>query len=136
MIIGIGNTLRRDDGAGPFVAAGAFPPNVEAIVVHQLLPELAETIARARRVIFVDAIEGALELGWVPITAEWRSAPDHALDPATMLALAETLFGQAPLTHLLTVPGEDFGFGEGLSPKTEAFCETARERIREWLVAH
>jgi len=58
LIIGYGNTLRGDDGAGPRVAevvAGWSLPNVRAISAAQLTPELAEALAGAEVVIFVDA---------------------------------------------------------------------------------
>lgn len=58
LIIGIGSTLRRDDGLGPDLArsaADALPADL--IVVTQLTPELAEPISRAGRVVFIDAAE-------------------------------------------------------------------------------
>src|SRR5690348_5980583 len=58
LVIGYGNTLRSDDGAGPRAAAevGAWGvPGLRAWAVHQLTPELASPIASARLVVFVDA---------------------------------------------------------------------------------
>ena len=59
LVIGYGNTLRSDDGAGQRVAEkiGQWElPGVGALAVHQLTPELAENIAQADAVIFVDAV--------------------------------------------------------------------------------
>ena len=57
LIVGYGNDLRSDDGAGVIVArkVAVLWPQARVIVVHQLTPELAEDIAMAGKVIFVDA---------------------------------------------------------------------------------
>ncbi|MGF1587982.1 MAG: hydrogenase maturation protease [Pleurocapsa sp.] len=62
LVIGYGNTLRSDDGAGQSAAnqiAAWGLPNVRSLAVHQLTPELAEDIANADTVIFVDAVISA-----------------------------------------------------------------------------
>jgi hydrogenase maturation protease len=57
LVIGIGNPLRRDDGAGWWLARRAEPwlPAAQLRTVHQLTPELAEDLAAAARVLFIDA---------------------------------------------------------------------------------
>src|ERR1044072_3449496 len=58
LVIGYGNELRGDDGVGPRVARAVQQlslPHVRVLVQHQLTPELAEDISRARAVVFVDA---------------------------------------------------------------------------------
>src|SRR5687767_15002380 len=58
LVIGYGNTLRRDDGVGPRVAetVGALRlPGVRTLVCQQLSPEHAEPISQADAVVFVDA---------------------------------------------------------------------------------
>jgi len=59
LIIGYGNPLRGDDGAG-WQAAGILKERirderVQVVRSHQLMPEMAEAISRARKVIFIDA---------------------------------------------------------------------------------
>ena len=64
LVIGYGNTLRSDDGAGQIVAEKIAQwnlPGVRSLAVHQLTPELAEIIAQADAVIFIDAITTNLE---------------------------------------------------------------------------
>ncbi|HEU5101426.1 MAG TPA: hypothetical protein VFU22_20525, partial [Roseiflexaceae bacterium] len=58
VVIGYGNELRGDDAIGMIVAeqvASRGWPNVCAIATRQLLPELAEDLARVGLAIFVDA---------------------------------------------------------------------------------
>lgn len=66
LIIGYGNTLRSDDGAGQRVAelvAEWQLPNVRSLPLHQLTPELAENISQAKLVIFVDAYPATPDQG-------------------------------------------------------------------------
>lgn len=135
LVIGYGNTLRSDDGAGPFVARALearVPAGTRILDAHQLTPEMAIDISVATRVVFVDAIDATRE------TAPRESAPQesgprvsrlepepgadplnpHASDPGSLLWLAKTLFGGAPEAWLVAIPGIEFGFGEDLSPGT------------------
>ena len=145
LVIGYGNTLRGDDGAGPFVARaleGRVPAGTRVLDAHQLTPEMAIDISVATRVVFVDAIDATRETApreTAPReTAPRESAPQvsgprvsrlepepgadplnpHASDPGSLLWLAKTLFGGAPEAWLVAIPGIEFGFGEDLSPGT------------------
>ena len=140
LIIGYGNTLRRDDGVGPKVAEAAAAlhlPGVEALAAPQLTPELAEPIARADRVVFVDAaVDAPRTVQMRKLTpAESSQVMAHAAEPSTLLALARDVFGRMPEAWWLTIPVEDLGFGEELSPLAKVGFEAALDRIRE-LVVH
>ena len=70
LIVGYGNPLRGDDGVGQAVAQAFAGENaiagVDAIVCHQLTPELAEQFAAAARVVLIDAAAGR-EAGGVSV---------------------------------------------------------------------
>lgn len=58
LIIGYGNELRSDDGVGQRVSDTVATwklPNVRALSVFQLTPELTENLATVNVAIFVDA---------------------------------------------------------------------------------
>ena len=65
LVIGYGNALRGDDGAGPCAARlfgercaaqpGPDDTQSRALALHQLLPELVDDLAQAARVVFLDA---------------------------------------------------------------------------------
>src|SRR5581483_4049795 len=65
LILACGNTLRGDDGIGPFLCAGAAErfagdARVRALASHQWAPDMAEDVAAAETVVFVDcALEQA-----------------------------------------------------------------------------
>jgi hydrogenase maturation protein HypF len=135
LVIGYGNTLRRDDGVGPKVVEALATenlPGVQPLACPQLTPEIAAPIAQARRVVFVDAaVDAPREVQLRPLTA----APSaqilaHAADPRTMLALARDVFGHTPAAWWLTIPIAELGFGEELSPLAQEGLAQALKMIR------
>jgi len=141
LVIGYGNTLRSDDGVGAKVAAavaGLALPRVVAIVRHQLTPELAEPVSTARAVVFVDAAADAsteVQLRQIE-PADGAQLMAHAADPRTLLAFARQLFGRCPPAWWLTIPVENLGFGEELSPLARRGYETALDKIRALVGGH
>jgi hydrogenase maturation protease len=136
LVIGYGNTLRRDDGVGPKVAeavAALNLPEVHTLACPLLTPELAEPVSQARTVVFVDAAVDA------PRTVQMRPlAPAassqvmaHAASPATLLALARDVFGHAPDAWLLTIPVRELGVGEELSPLAQTGLKIALREIEK-----
>lgn len=130
LVIGYGNTLRGDDGIGPSVAgevAALGLSGVRVMVVHQLTPELAADLADARGAVFVDS-----KVCVGPTTVERiEAAPTgsvmtHAADPRGLMALCEAIYQRCPESWLVTAPGIDFGFHDGLSPIGR---ESTREAI-------
>ncbi len=69
LVIGIGNPTRSDDGAGHAVVFGLsrLVPDGTYRAVHQLTPDLAEDLAEASLVVFVDASVRATTLQLVPV---------------------------------------------------------------------
>ena len=136
LVIGYGNTLRRDDGVGPKVAdavAELALPGVRALAYPLLTPELADPVSRARVVVFVDAaVDAPREVQLRKLApADTSQIMAHAASPATLLALARDVFGHAPEAWLLTIPVEDLGIGEELSPLAQGGLETAVEEIKK-----
>jgi len=121
LVIGYGNTLRQDDGVGPYVAeqvAELGLPGVRTHVSAQLSPEHVELVNAARLVVFIDASQkpgrrvGLLPLGPSPSS----QLTTHAAEPGTLLALARDLYGRVPEAWWVTIPAERLGFGEEFSP--------------------
>lgn len=148
LVIGYGNPLRGDDGFGPALAAQLHDAlqnhtAVEIIACHQLTPELAEPLSRAQRVVFIDAADGGAPgaIAWQDIqtaadapTQTTAARFTHQLTPPTLLAYAQSLYGAAPAqAFLLTVGGENFGYGESLSASVAAAMPRAHARVRAQL---
>ena len=151
LVAGFGNLYRRDDGVARFVVnalrerLGRVPldemddgfedlgHSVDTVVLHQLVPELAEDLQHYDLVIFVDAhvASGIPE----PIHEECLEvtyrAPFvyHQTHPSTVLALTMHLYDRAPRAILLSLLGHDFDFGQGLSADTATLVDPAVDRI-------
>jgi len=126
LIIGYGNPLRGDDGLGWHAAARLEEAlrgrGVRILKHHQLLPELAEPVSEADRVIFVDAAvgenPGEMEEQAV-LPGRQGSSFSHEFDPPGLLRFAEKIYGRCPEATMFTVTGARFGYEEGLSPAVE-----------------
>ena len=110
LILACGNTLRGDDGVGPWLAQWASQhfrsdPRVQVICRQQWAPELAEDIAGAEAVIFVDsavALDEREITAIQPVVAAERSfALTHSFDAGTLLALAHECYGARPRDAVL-----------------------------------
>ncbi len=122
VVIGFGNTLRRDDAVGYQIARQAerlWSPRLRAIALQQLTPEVAAELAEADRAIFVDARPTACPL---PVCAEeiepleqGSASLVHAITPRFLLGLCQALYGRSPRSWMIAVPALDFRFGEELS---------------------
>ena len=124
LIIGIGNALRMDDDLGRRAALRladrfANDDEVEVIDCHQLTPELAQAVAEAEEVIFLDAAvdgtPGEVNVRDLPPTDQTNPYDTHLLSPQELVDLSGRLYGKRPLARLVTLTGKHFGFGEELS---------------------
>ncbi|ACK72857.1 hydrogenase maturation protease [Gloeothece citriformis PCC 7424] len=136
LIIGYGNTLRGDDGVGVRIAetiAQQQWPGVRSLICHQLTPELASDLAKAKGVIFVDAFpsdESMIQIqSLYPV--EMRQNLGHTEDPRTLLSLSQVLYGCCPPAWWVLIPGSHFEFGEQLSPVTKNCVQEAINLIQE-----
>ncbi len=124
VIIGYGNPLRGDDGLGWYAVSllqkQFTGSQVRFITEHQLTPEMAEDVADANLVVFIDAREGDRpgEIGSELVYPESaRFSPfSHTLTPGAVLGLASRQYQAELYGVLFTVTGQEFGFQETLSP--------------------
>ena len=139
LIIGYGSPIRGDDAIGPLAAealsTGPLPDGVTVIARHILTAELAEDIAAADRVIFLDAsVEG--EPGEVRVRrltpdASAMSTMAHFLDPREILAWSQALYQHEPITYLVTAAGLSFDYAHyTLSPTASTALAAMIARVR------
>lgn len=137
LVIGYGSPIRGDDALGPLVAdqlqerLNALPqaqapvraPAMQAVPVagavevqarHILTAELVDDLARAERVIFIDA---AIDTPAGQVRRR-RLSPDrgalstmaHFHDPRELLAWCEALYGRTPEAWLVSGGGAEWGY--------------------------
>jgi hydrogenase maturation protease len=123
-IIGYGNPQRRDDGIGPYIVNRLQPlfkhrKDVHLLALHQLEPDIIDTLKTADTLVFVDASVEALPEGrhWIEVQPEFNTMPFliHESAPAFILGLLQCLYHRHPKVWMVSVAGNDFGFGNGLS---------------------
>ena len=143
LLIGLGNALRSDDGAGIQLAEAIAEqaPGIEVVLCHQLTPELAERISQARAVLFVDAwntADAAVNQPQLhPLEATNGGNPSgHDLTPGRLLALSTALYGACPPAWQLLIPGEQWQMGDQLSPRSAAACHEAVPLVLAWGARH
>ena len=152
LILGIGNTLRQDDGVGYRLAEQAAAlklPDVESRSVHQLTPELAAEIAGASLVLFIDARISPGQgqavgpeadptrvlLEPVNPSPEFWTCP-HTATPANLMALAIWLYKANPKALALTIRAANLDLGEGLSPEVECALPAVLQVIHALIQNH
>ena len=134
LILACGNTLRSDDGIGPWLAEWAedrfrSEAGLRVLARQQWTPELAEEIARAESVLFIDCSAESAP-GLVAIIEIQPSAPTpglatHHLGAPELLALGCELYGSLPLNaQLLTI-------GAGSTELCEAFIDPVKAALPE-----
>ena len=137
LVIGYGNDLRGDDGDVQSVALSVAcwrQPCVMSLAAHQLTPEHATWLVRAKFAIFVDA--SRVEDEW-PSPQFKRIEPSsvqlmrgHTGDPQVLLALTQLAYGSCPLALWITIPARRFDFGADLSPTARCGAAAALRHIR------
>lgn len=122
LIVAYGNPIRSDDGIAWHAAAllrESLPsPAIEILSVHQLTPELAESVSRAAAIVFLDATCAARpgEILCAPVSPESDCGRfSHVLTPAQIVAFSERLYGKAPPAFAVSIGGESFDHGDALS---------------------
>lgn len=140
LIIGVGNSLRRDDGAAHVLLTRyPYPDGVTIRIAPQWLPEHALEFGEYDVVVCVDASVDAAE---VSITTESGSvcqafpksnAWGHVLKIEDLLDLCQALNGRCPTIFRLAIPASDFSFGEGLAEATQQSVVMAHRMLNEFL---
>jgi hydrogenase maturation protease len=140
LVIGYGNPLRGDDAVGQIVVGAVEQwriPKVKALALHQLAPELAEDLARASTVFFVDAsVDVRLEHPVVQDIQATESVghSSHHSSPTELLALTKHLYGCVPRACLIEMPAEDFGLREeGLREELSSKAQAGVKEVLEFL---
>ena len=138
LIIGIGNTLRGDDGLGCRAVEELrrilAPDQAEMILCHQLTPELAESVSRAARVIFIDCCVGR-PAGKIRVS---RLTPGpssyisltHRLDPRALMHYSRELSGKWPEGWTISMTGANYDYSDSLSAVVESELPALVDLVR------
>jgi hydrogenase maturation protease len=142
-VIGYGNPQRRDDGIGQRVISLLMEEmkdkeGVHFLATHQLSPEIVEELKDASYVIFIDASIEKIEGGWrwIELNYEERNfgCLMHHIKLPFILGLIQSIYRKKPpKAWLISIQGDDFDFGEGLSPHAEERARKVASEISRFL---
>lgn len=143
VVLGFGNDLRMDDGAGPEVVrrlqAVVPDPRINYLTAHQLVPELALALAGAARAVLLDA-DRSIPAGRLAarrlLPGNLPHSLGHYLPPEHLLALVHELGGR-PRVTLYTLGAAALDLGTGLTPSVDAAAARVvahlAKKLRRWL---
>jgi len=150
LVIGYGNAYCHDDGVALVVinelrrrhGIRELQPDedglddlgheFDSIMVHQLVPEVVPVVAHYQCVVFVDAHVGGIldDVRVIRVQEEHRfHAVTHHMSPGMILSMARETTGGAPSGYLVSVKGENFDFGLGLSDPCRLRVDGATQKI-------
>jgi hydrogenase maturation protease len=152
LIVGYGNPYRRDDGVAYHVinrirqqqgktvlsqdedGMDDLGHPIDTLMQHQLLPELAPLLAEYQTIVFVDAHTAACPdpVRVVPVEPQYGfHAVTHHISPSMLLELTRASQGVTPVSWLVSIRGDDFDFGDFLSPACERAIPEAVTQIMD-----
>ncbi len=139
LILSCGNTLRSDDGVGPYLSEWASEhyasdPTIVVITRHQWTPDLAVDLSEAETALFIDCSidtePGEIRLRDVEPAAEVDLRGTHQSGAADLLGMAKTYYSALPSRSLLlTIGAGSVELGESFSPIVEQVLPEAQSRL-------
>ncbi len=154
LVIGYGNTYCHDDGVALYIinqlrrdrGIRELQPDedglddlgyeLDSIMLHQLVPEIVPLVRNYDIIVFVDAHLGTIpdDVRVIRIQEEHRfHAVSHHMSPGMILSMASKGNEGAAKGYLVSVRGQDFDFGLGLSDPCKLAAEAAVQRIIDLL---
>ncbi|OIR05720.1 hydrogenase 2 maturation endopeptidase [mine drainage metagenome] len=137
-VIGVGNTLRSDDGIGAHICSKIDElnlPFITTIIVQQLHVELIEELINYDSVIIADAaVTGNdVDLNSLVFNETQTTSSSHHMNANMLNALLQKIHGKKITINLCSVRGENFELGETLSPSAIANANKAVKIICDFI---
>jgi hydrogenase maturation protease len=142
LIVGAGNSFRRDDGAGLATAMrlrGTLSGEIRVLAKEGDLASLLHEWQGAEAVVLIDATSSGSAPGTIrrydaherALPAAFSRSSTHSFGVAEAVELARAL-GQLPARVVVFgIEGRDFTPGEGLSPDVDAAVNEVVRRVTE-----
>jgi len=139
LIIGVGNSLRSDDGVGIWVARRLreqLPPGISVVEASGEGASLIDMWKGFASVILVDAVSSGTAPGTVhrldaaePVRAQFFRCSSHAFGVGEAVELARVLNQLPPRLIIYGIEGANFAAGAELSPVVARSAAEASDRI-------
>jgi hydrogenase maturation protease len=137
-IVGMGNTIRSDDGLGCYICAALEKlvlPNVVIMTVQQLDPEIVEDLLPFDKIVIVDASLTGDAVAFSELDEKMATAvaSSHHMNAAMVHALARRIYGKELSLFLCAVKGENFEMGDHLSATAQKNAGEAIKILTGWI---
>ena len=137
-VIGLGNTLRGDDGIAAYVCNALESAGYNHVAIHltqQLDISWAEKLKTFRDVIIVDASVNNEDVEFKKIETgnTKQQSSSHHIHPGILAALTNQLYKTDIHFYTCAIKGYDFEFEERLSEQALANANKAVALIKEFL---
>lgn len=138
VVIGVGNTFRRDDGVGPAVAAAIDERGLPGVWARTDIADpvaLLDAWSGASLAVVIDAAiayppaPGRLRRCAMADIAQSATVSSHAIDIASTIALGTVLDRMPNELVLFTVEAADTGHGVGLTSQVAAAVPKAADAV-------
>jgi len=142
-LVGYGNTLRGDDGAGIVTArlTAGLSKNlpVSLFEFQQLTIELADLLKDFKVIIFFDCSvnirDGSFSITSIePSDRIYSLSISHYLKPQDLIICIKKLYGTNPIAFLCQIGGKDFDIGIRLSDKVIRAVKDASKKVYEDII--
>jgi hydrogenase maturation protease len=137
-IVGVGNTIRADDGIGNHICSAIEQmqvPGITTMTVQQLDAELIGDLLHFDHVLITDASLGGMDVDLYELFPDVVPplSSSHHLNASMLAGLAQKLYGKNLSLFICAVRGYDFEMGDLLSEKAKANCTKAISLTMEWI---
>jgi hydrogenase maturation protease len=137
IVIGVGNRLRRDDGAGPAVIGELENRSLKEVTLAVSDGEPTRLIELWTGADLAIVVDGVLTPSGEPgrihesdsVTAGGSGTSSHALGPEVAVRLGEVIGRMPARLRIYAIEGADFGFGLGLCPAVAQAVVQVADRI-------
>lgn len=139
VVIGVGNRMRSDDGAGPAVLdrlRAAAPSNVELVESMGDIAQILDAWSGAERVVIVDAVLSGSPPGTVHeldgrsgVPTSWRSPSSHLIGLAEAIDLGESLGSLPPEVTVFGIEVENVDGGTTLTAPVDVAVAAVAEAV-------
>ena len=138
LIVGIGNTIRCDDGLGAFICSSIEKlalDGVTTMITQQLHTELLNDFLAYDHIVLVDAAvtEDTVLFQRLKKKTTAPVSTSHAADANLLASLAQQLYQKELSIMICAVKGYNFEIGERLSASAKKNADAAISIICNWI---
>jgi hydrogenase maturation protease len=138
LLVGVGNTLRGDDGIGAYICScidALKMPGVQTLMTQQLDTALLDELMEADHIIIADAsFEGkAVDFFKVSGNEPIPVSSSHHMSAPLLMQMAKTIYQKELSMMICAVAGYRFSMKEKLSARAKKNADKAVAAIVEWM---